>query len=209
MDLQDVAAEVTRRFDSRSSAGRRWNDPHEHSDVADEEYSRVSEPERYAVVGARAMSWVDALEGLQLATAHNVEAPSWTYGPADARAVLLTPLETDALSILVVMGSMEGIEDAVVALGVGDPAVLIGMEPFCGCDACDSGSDDLLTAIDDMFTGIMDGGFLYAEGEDWTLTVGVNGWSASGSQDFDSLIDKARAGTSIGRRMITGGPWLT
>jgi len=39
MDLQDVVAEVTRRFDSRSSAGRQWNDPHEHGDVADEEYS--------------------------------------------------------------------------------------------------------------------------------------------------------------------------
>jgi hypothetical protein len=205
MDLHDVIAEVTRRFDSRSSAGRQWNDPHEHSDVADEEYSRVSEPERYAVAGARAMSWVDALVGLQLATARNVA----TYGPADARAVLVTAVAPDALAILVVMGSMEGVDDAVVALGVGDPAVLIGMEPFCGCDACDSGSDDLLTAIDDMFTGIMDGGLLYAEDEDWTLTVGVNGWSASGSQDFDSLIDKARAGTSIGRRMITGGPWLT
>ncbi|KQO47679.1 MULTISPECIES: DUF6226 family protein [unclassified Frigoribacterium] len=208
MEFTDVIAEVTRRFDSHSSAGKQWNDPHEHSDIVEEEYSRVTEPERYAVVGARARSWIDALEGLGLGTAQIVEAPPWAYGPSAARAVRVTPVTVDALSILVVMGSTEGIEDT-VALGVGDPAVLIGMEPFCGCDACDSGSDYLLTAIDDMFTGIMDGGFLYAEGKDWKLTVGVNGWSASGSQDFDSLIDKARAGTSIGRLMITGGPWLT
>ena len=121
-------------------------------------------------------------------TAQNVEAPAWAYGPTDARAVLVTPVRTDALSILVVMGSTEGIEDA-VALGVGDPSVLIG--------------------IDDMFVGIVVGGFLYAEGREWKLTVGVNGWSASGSQDFDSLIDEARSGTSIGRLMITGGPWFT
>jgi len=209
VELRDLLAEVTRRFDAHPSGRTRWDDPHEQRDIADEEYSRVSGPERYAVLGARAKSWIDALEGLHLGTAQNVEAPPWAYGPADARAVLVTPVKTDALSILVVTGSMEGVQDAVVALGVGDPAVLIGMEPFCGCDACDSGSDDVLAAIDDMFTGVMDGRFLYAEGEDWTLTVGVNGWSASGSQDFDSLIDAARTGTSIGRRMITGAPWLT
>ncbi len=185
----------------------RWDDPHEHRDIADEEYSRVSEPERYAVVGARARSWIDALKALELGTAQNVEAPSWAYGPTDARAVLVTPVKMDALSILVVTGATEGIED-VVALGVGDPPILISMEPFCGCDACDNGSDSLLTAIDDLFIGIMNGQFLYAEGKNWKLTVGVNGWSASGSQDFDSLIDKARAGTSIGRLMIAGRPWL-
>lgn len=208
METHDVIAEVTRRFTAHPSDGTRWDDPHEHRDIVDKEYSRVTEPERYAVVGARARSWIDALEGLELGTAQSVEAPSWAYGPTDARAVLVTPVKADALSILVVMGSTEGIEDA-VALGVGDPAVLIGMEPFCGCDACDSGSDNLLTAIDDLFIGIMNGEFLYAEGKNWNLTVGVNGWSASGSQDFDSLIDKARAGTRIGRLMITGGIWLT
>jgi hypothetical protein len=208
VEIHDVMTEVTRRFDAHPSGGTRWDDPHEHRDISDEEYSRVSEPERYAVVGARARSWIDALEALQLGTARNVEAPPWEYGPTDARAVLVMPVKTDALSILVVMGSTEGIEDQ-VALGVGDPAVLIDMEPFCGCDACDSGSDNLLTAIDDLLVGIMTGEFLYAEGKDWKLTVGVNGWSASGSQDFDSLIDKARAGTSIGRLMITGNPWLT
>jgi hypothetical protein len=208
VESHDVIAEVTRRFTAHPSGDTRWDDPHEHRDIADEEYSRVSEPERYAVVGARARSWIEALEALELGTAQNVEAPRWAHGPTDARAVLVTPEKADALSILVVMGSAEGIEDA-VALGVGDPSVLIAMEPFCGCDACDSGSDNLLTAIDDMFIGIMNGEFLYAEGKDWELTVGANGWSASGSQDFDSLIDKARSGTSIGRLMITGDSWLT
>jgi hypothetical protein len=208
VEIHDVIAEVTRRFTTHPSGGTRWDDPHEHRDIADAEYSRVSEPERYAVVGARARSWIEALEGLKLGTAQSVEAPLWAHGSTDARAVLVTPVKADALSIVVVMQSTEGIEDA-VALGVGDPSVLIGMEPFCGCDACDSGSDNLLTAIDDLFTGIMNGEFLYAEGKDWKLTVGVNGWSASGSQDFDSLIDKARAGTSIGRLMITGDPWFT
>lgn len=208
MEIHDLLAEVTQRFTAHPSGGTRWDDPHEHRDISDEEYSRVSEPERYAVVGARARSWIKALESLELGTAQNVEAPPWAYGPTDGRAVLVTPVRAGALSILVVLGSTEGIEDA-VALGAGDPSVLIRMEPFCGCDACDSGSDNLLTAIDALFTGIIDGSFLYAEGEDWKLTVGANGWSASGSQDFDSLIDKARAGTSIGRLMITGDPWLT
>lgn len=208
VEIRDVMAGVDRRFDSYPSADRRWKDPHEHSDVADEEYSRVTAPERYAVVGARAMAWVAALEDLQLATAQDVDVPSWAHIPEDARAVLVTPAGVDAVPILVVLGPMEGVADAVVTLAVGEPPVSIGTEPFCGCDACDSGSDHLLTSIDETFTTIVDGSLLYAEGNGWTLTVGVNGWSGSGSQDFEALIRRARAGASIGHRMITGGPWF-
>jgi len=209
VQIQDVIAGVTQRFDSNPSASERWNDPHEHSDVGDEEYSRVTAPERYALVGARAMAWIDTLDNLQLATAQDADVPSWAHDPANARSVLLTPSKTNALPVLVVLATMERIEDAVVTLAVGQPPVSIGMEPFCGCDACDSGSDHLLTSIDDMFTAIVDGSLLYAEGNGWTLIVGVNGWSGSGSQDFEALIDRARSGTSIGHRMITGAPWFT
>jgi hypothetical protein len=208
MELQDVVARVRRRFDAGAGTGARWSNPHEKRDVAPEEYSRVSEPSRYRLVGARAMAWIETLSELQLARAETVTAPSWGYGPAEARAVLLTPEGHGALSILVVLGSMEGVEDAVIAIGVGTPPVLIGMQPDCGCDACDSGSHDLLTSIDQMFTAVMDGDLIYAEDEDWTLTVGVDGWSAHGSEDFGELVVRARSGASIGRRMITGAAWL-
>jgi hypothetical protein len=120
----------------------------------------------------------------------------------------LTPEGDAALSILVVLGAMEGVEDAVIAIGVGTPPVSIGMQPDCGCDACDFGSDDLLTSVDEMFIAVMDGNLIYAEDKDWTLTVGVNGWSAHGSEDFDALVARAHSGASIGRRMITGAAWL-
>lgn len=211
MEIRDVIAEVARRFDSHPSAGTRWDDPHEHGDVADDEYSCVTAPERYAVVGARAMAWVDALAHLRLATAQDVDVPSTVHDPASARAVLVTPTATDALAILVVLGSLDGVEDAVVTLAVGEPPVSIGMEPSCGCDACDDGSDRLLAAIDERFTAIVDGSLLYAEGTGWTLIVGDDGWSGSSSgarsPDFEALLQRARAGESIGHRTITGAPW--
>ena len=213
MQIQDVIAEVARRFDSHPSAGTGWDDPHEHGDVAAEEYSRVTAPERYAVVGARAMAWVDALADLQLATTQAVDVPSTVHDPASARAALVTPAATGALPILVVLGSMEGVEDSVVTLAVGEPPVSIGMEPSCGSDACDDGSDRLLAAIDERFTAIVDGSLLYAEGKGWTLIVGVDGWSGScsgtRSPDFEALVKGARSGASIGHRMITGAPWST
>lgn len=208
MELHDVVAHVRRRFEAGSAADVRWSNPHENRDVAPEEYSRVSDPSRYRLVGARATAWIETLTELQLARAEKVTAPSWVHGPADARAVLLTPEGDAALSILVVLGPMEGVEDAVISIGVGTPPVSIGMQPDCGCDACDFGSDDLLTSIDEMFIAVMDGTLIYAEDKDWTLIVGVNGWSAQGSEDFGGLVARAQSGASVGRRMITGSAWL-
>lgn len=208
MELHDVVAHVRRRFEAGSAADVRWINPHENRDVAPEEYSRVSDPSKYRLVGARATAWIKTLTELQLARAEKVTAPSWVHGPADARAVLLTPEGDAALSILVVLGPMEGVEDAVISIGVGTPPVSIGMQPDCGCDACDFDSDDLLTSIDEMFITVMDGTLIYAEDKDWTLTVGVNGWSAQGSEDFGELVARAQSGASVGRRMITGSAWL-
>jgi hypothetical protein len=83
------------------------------------------------------------------------------------------------------------------------------MLPVCGCDACDSGSgsEDLLRSIDGAFLGIMDGHLLYAEGRDWTITATEDGWSGTGSQDFDELVGSARTGHEIGERMLTGASW--
>ncbi|MCY3863114.1 MAG: DUF6226 family protein [bacterium] len=47
-----------------------------------------------------------------------------------------------------------GAVDAGVSLGVGDPAVLVLAAPDCGCDACDSGSQD---ALDEYMLSVVTG----------------------------------------------------
>jgi len=50
-----------------------------------------------------------------------------------------------------------GAVDAGVSLGVGDPAVLVLAAPDCGCDACDSGSQDALDELDEYMLSVVTG----------------------------------------------------
>ncbi|GAA0966917.1 hypothetical protein FFA01_16540 [Frigoribacterium faeni] len=200
-------AEVERAFGASTAAGVSWADPHADRDIRDEEYSRVTDPERYRVIGARAMAWISAVTELGLATQHSAEVPTWTSESETSRAIKVTPKAPGALSIVVVLGWFESDQATVASIEVGMPPVTIEMLPVCGCDACDSGSEDLLSSVDGAFLGIMDGHFLYAEGRDWTITATKDGWSGTGSQDFDALVNAARNGHEIGKRMLTGARW--
>jgi uncharacterized protein (UPF0548 family) len=44
-----------------------------------------------------------------------------------------------------------------LVVGVGDPPLVLASLPDCGCDACDSGSGDLLEQLDQVILSIVDG----------------------------------------------------
>jgi hypothetical protein len=155
------------------------------------------------------MAWISAVTELGLATHHSTHVPSWASESETSRAIKVTPNAAGALSMVVVLGWFESDHATVASIEVGTPPVTVEMLPVCGCDACDSGSEDLLSSIDEAFLGIMDGHFLYAEGRDWTLRASKDGWSGSGSQDFEELVNSARDGHEIGKRMLTGASWWT
>jgi hypothetical protein len=73
--------------------------------------------------------------------------------------------------------------------------VVVETQPDCGCDACDSGSSDLIGAIDEAIRHVVGGPFVVLRGKGWCAQWYPEGGSASskGRQpDFRSLMDLCR-----------------
>lgn len=197
--LTDVLRAVESAWAARPECAVSWPAPHPDRAPLDEEYSRVTDPERYLVVGARVQAWVEALTGLGLARRSG--------GPEGA--LRLVPVVDGALVLDVDVRSMDGVPGTVVDLLVGDPAVVVGSQPDCGCDACDDGSESLLEAVDEMFVGILGGGFVLIDSKRSTIIATADGWSASGDTgDTEAVIAGARRGERRrGRRTLVGAAW--
>ena len=156
-----------------------------HDDIPDEAYSRVTEPERYRIVGARADAWVTVLIDAALARVDEVEAVDW-IGDRPAAASIgrhrrLVPLRAGSIPLVFVTTGFAGPVDNGLEIGAGDPAVRVGIHPDCGCDACDFGSDDLLEQIDDSVLDVVSGLFTYRWKGDRRLRLG----RSSTSYNFD------------------------
>jgi hypothetical protein len=124
--------------------------------------------------------------------------------------LLLTPVRPGSLPLVASFLAWERLDDAVVLLGAGAPAVEVELIPDCGCDACDSGSADLLTWLDRCVLDVLSGAFVQvtAPGRD-TVKGGEDGWSASGefrAVDVPDVLAKARAGESPWP-VVQGPPW--
>jgi hypothetical protein len=55
------------------------------------------------------------------------------------------------------------------------------MLPDCGCDACDSGSDDLLSAIDEVIGHVVAGPFVVLRGHRWDAQWSPDGGRSAGA----------------------------
>ncbi len=175
MELDDLTAEVEAAF-TRSSAGlERWDDPHPPPEriVSDEEYSRLTNPAKWRIIGARADAWIDALVALGLATVERDADPDWVEAPATnvTRTDVVTPATQNGLPLVVCRSSIEDVPDAGVTLGVGDPVVRIAFIPDCGCDACDSGSQDVIDHLDSYIRPVVSGEFRHLHRGEQSITV--------------------------------------
>ncbi len=65
-------------------------------------------------------------------------------------------------------------------VGVGEPTHVLDRQPDCGCDACDTGSADLLSTVDDAFLLALGGGVYVVHEGDRVVTRALNGWGATG-----------------------------
>ena len=64
------------------------------------------------------------------------------------------------------LGAAGAPDDAFVLVGVGEPTQVLDRQPDCGCDACDTGSADLLSTVDDAFLLALGGGvYVVREGD--------------------------------------------
>jgi hypothetical protein len=89
--------------------------------------------------------------------------------------------------------------------------VLVERIPDCGCDACDSGSDDLLSVIDERVGDVVSGAFVHVTVGESVIQGRRDGWSASGFIDkhaIEPALRDARAGNSP-YPVVRGNSWLT
>lgn len=201
--MGELLARVTAQHDALPV----WPDPHPgHGAPREEEYSRVTDAERYRIVHERAHTWAAVL-------VDELGVHSETLGPRPAagvslgfqRGVRLVPDRPGALPLLLLERDVP-LETgpgtlAVLDIALARPDVIVGRQPDCGCDACDSGSADLLRAVDETVCQVVGGPYVVLRGADWVVQWHPDGGSAGSSSgrpvDFDAL-------TGLCRRLAAG-----
>ncbi|MGJ0181815.1 DUF6226 family protein [Corynebacterium glyciniphilum] len=211
----EILAAVDREYAADPLSAVTWDDPHPDLEVRDEEYSRVMDPERFQIVGARVDAWERALVGLGLAHAEPVVTPSgWNQAPSQ-EAVMLVPAAEGARPLLLAKGAFDDTPATVLIAGTGGDeqgsgSREIGVGPDCACDACDGGSDRLLETVDELVWSVV-GGFVRVWGDGWS----VEKWGNQESGDVripyprTEIFDMARAGKITRETVIIGEPWYT
>lgn len=204
-----------------------WPDPHpDGASPRDEEYSRVTEPERYRIVHVRARVWADRLGGLAGAEVEDLGAVSFGYERRVHkfdRGVRVSSQRPGTLPLFLLERDAPSAEQresvAVLHISVVRPELVVETLPDCGCDACDFGSDDLLRAIDETIAHVVGGPFVALRGDGWNAQWHPGGGSASGGPrrlDFDKMQDMCRrlaAGEDVrlprGAEAFVGHSWLS
>jgi hypothetical protein len=124
-----------------------------------------------------------------------------------SRTERIVPFAAGALPLAVARSRLGDVDDAGVTLGVGDPAVCVMWFPDCGCDACDSGSQDELDRLDDHIHSIVSGAFRRLSTRDHEITViSEDAWSASGEfgrREVDAILTDP-----TGWDQVAGTSWL-
>lgn len=218
MDALEEA--VAAEFAETGAATPPWPDPHpDGAAPLEDEYSRCLDPGKYRILRARADAWVRVLSRLGLATPEDVEDPAGLAGRGTEgahvtpeSAIRLRPRRAGTVPLLLGFASLDGVPDTVAAVGAGEPAVHLLTVPDCGCDACDSGSADLLEKYDEHVRAVVTGELVYVASKRATVVSTGSGWSASSVRgmplrEIEAVLDDARAGRSP-HRVVRGVRWV-
>ena len=146
--IADVRTEVDRVFDALNAPS--WPDPHADNQIAaEEEYSRVTDPQRYRALVLRLQAWQQALS-----TLCDVGVDTMAKGEDQLQQRWSSP-HGNTLPLHVSVVTFDQVP--FVGLSVTSDADPFDIVPDCACDACDSGSQDLLAVLDDDMTALVDG----------------------------------------------------
>ncbi len=206
---EELLAAVEAAFAETGAAFPGWPDPHDEDGPADDEYSRVTDPGRWLILGARADAWLKALTELDIAAVERNAEVEWVQipGPILFRVDLVVPRAVGALPLVVARSRLGNVTQAGVTIGVGDPAVCVTWLPDCGCDACDGGSQYEVDRLDEHMLGIVAGTYRRLQkGERTIEVIDGNGWSAKGLRRrdrVDSILKNPR-----GWHELRGSPWI-
>lgn len=218
-DLRALVAARFERLDLPAWAGSRVDG----REPAAEEYSRVTDPGRYRVVHARARLWAEVLAETTGAVVEELgRLPAEGDLAAVDRAVRVTPRAAGALPLLLLERDVRAHPDdevlPVLEVAVVRREMVLDTLPDCGCDACDSGSADLLEAVDLTIAPVVAGPYVVLRGPGWSAQWHPDGGRGSGDArmpDFGLLTARARD-LAAGRRVrlprrteaVVGGSWL-
>jgi hypothetical protein len=210
--MEDLVEAVDRLFAVRLPELAVWPDPHDGRPPADEEYSRTTNPERWRILGARVDAWVAALAAAGLASVENVAVDDieWEESPRSrmSSAARVIPCAVGACPMVVARSQIGDVPDTGITIGWGDPAVLVGLFPYCGCDACDDGAQRDLDAVDGRLSSIVSGGYRrLTNGERRVTEEASYGWSAAGEW-ADGEVEVVLADPT-GWDELSGASWLS
>lgn len=153
LDDVDAASAVT------GAATPGWPNPYEDGTAPEEaEYERLTNPEKFLIVVARAQAWTRVL--LDRGWAREASQVGWAlrpFEPGGADAVLEPVADGAALLVLTTHTPVDSEHIFTVTVAAGDPAVRLAEIPDCGCDACDRGSAALLEELDRWVLSVVDG----------------------------------------------------
>jgi hypothetical protein len=180
-----------------------WPDPHPGgAGPRDEEYSRLTDPGRYRVVHARARVWGAVLHealGARAEALAVVPDAEGTGRDSFDRGVRVTAPQSGTLPLLLLERDVPTPSGdgtlAVLHVAVVRPDVVVERQPDCGCDACDSGSSDLLEAVDATVRHVVGGPFVVLRNARWHAEWHPEGGSAGGAArrpDFRAVLDLCR-----------------
>lgn len=224
MRLAELQRQVVASYDRLAIPS--WPNPHPGmTSPREEEYSRVTEPERYRIVHARARVWVDTLSGLpgvEVDTLAPASVDDEGHLGRSERGVRLTSPRAGTLPLLLLESDVRlpGLEGslAVLHISIVRPDVAIEMLPDCGCDACDSGSSDLLSATDEAIGHLVGGPFVALRGKGWKAQWHPDGGGSGGTgrgPDRAQMMELCRrlaAGEDVrvpaGAEAFVGRSWL-
>lgn len=144
-----------------------WEDPHQlpgggRQDIAEEEYSRILDPEKYRILWIRAEAWSQVLVERGWASqepANSKQQEPWfgTQNYVMEKRTVLRPVIAGALPLQLAYCRTEDGELPLLWVGGAEPAVNAHAPPACGCDACDDGSAQLLEGLDEAILAVVEG----------------------------------------------------
>jgi hypothetical protein len=205
--VHDLERAVDHAFDRTARGLLRWPDPHPDRMPLDEEYSRVLDPSKWRIIPARAEAWCTAAVELGIATLQRDVAVRWVEGGGahHHRIDRLVPRVEGGLPLVLAHAGLAG-EVPGVTIAIGDPAVVVGLSPDCGCDACDAGSERELEHLDEQIRMVVSGSVRHLSAGDRTIVSTDRGISATG-RFRRREIEKVLA-TPHGWHEVSGASWI-
>jgi hypothetical protein len=207
-----LLAAVDRAFEVTGADTPGWPDPHPDRCPLEEEYSRVSDVSKYRILETRVDAWAQALADTGLGETLDVPAERWTAGcrspDQHQRVRRIAPLHHGGLHLLVATTLVDG-EPFGLDLAIchdSERPVFLTAVPDCGCDACDSGSTDLLNELDGCVLTVAQGGAVHAMRGQQCATRTLHGWSTANGGDASWLDESTPVPDGVERWV--GASWL-